>query len=121
MATMVDLTQLTTQKPLLNVTSAAVAEMKRLLKKQVDPELTVRLGVRGGGCSGLNYDIRMDKPRESDRQYDFDGVRVVVDKKSIVLLAGSTLDFSDDLLQGGFRFNNPNAKRSCGCGTSFSV
>ncbi|MDQ2730609.1 MAG: iron-sulfur cluster assembly accessory protein [Armatimonadota bacterium] len=96
--------------------------MKRLLGKQDDPEMCVRVGVRGGGCSGLTYDMKLDKPRnEGDRVWEFGGVKVIVDRKSLLFLAGISLDFSSDLLSGGFRFNNPNATRSCGCGTSFSV
>ena len=108
--------------PLLDVSPSAVAEMKRLLAKQTDPEMGVRIGVRGGGCAGLNYDMKLDKPRaEGDRIWDFDGIKIIVDRKSLLYLAGLTLDFSTDLLSGGFKFNNPNATRSCGCGTSFSV
>lgn len=122
MATATLETGTTAGAPLIDVTPPAITEMKRLLGKQDDPEMCVRVGVRGGGCSGLTYDMKLDKPRnEGDRVWEFDGVKVIVDKKSLLFLAGISLDFSSDLLSGGFRFNNPNATRSCGCGTSFSV
>jgi iron-sulfur cluster assembly protein len=81
----------------------------------------VRLGVRGGGCSGLSYNITFDsQPRERDRVFQFDDIRVFVDPKSFVYLNGITLDWEETLMQRGFVFRNPNAKKSCGCGSSFS-
>jgi iron-sulfur cluster assembly protein len=81
----------------------------------------LRLGVTGGGCSGLSYSIRFDtQPRERDRIYNFDGVRVFVDPKSFVYLHGMTLDYEETLMRQGFNFINPNSSRSCGCGSSFS-
>ena len=121
MSTTVELTR-PVEKPIVDVTPEAVAEMKRLLSKQDDPEMGVRLGVRGGGCAGFNYDLRLDKPRgENDRVWTLDGVKIMVDRKSAVFLAGSALEYSSDLLMGGFKFVNPNATRTCGCGTSFGV
>ncbi|HET6383034.1 MAG TPA: iron-sulfur cluster assembly accessory protein [Armatimonadota bacterium] len=119
---MTELTRPTSDKPLVELTPAAVTELKRLLSKQDDPELGVRLGVRGGGCAGYSYDLRLDKPREEkDRVWEMDGVRVMVDRKSLLFLVGTRLDYSDDLLNGGFKYDNPNVSKSCGCGTSFSV
>jgi iron-sulfur cluster assembly protein len=81
----------------------------------------LRLGVQGGGCSGLSYHIRFDShPRERDRIFEHNGVRVFVDPKSFVYLNGTTLDWEDTLMHQGFVFQNPNAKKSCGCGSSFS-
>jgi iron-sulfur cluster assembly protein len=81
----------------------------------------LRIGVTGGGCSGLSYAIKFDtQPRERDRIYDFDGVRVFVDPKSFLYLHGMTLDYEETLMRQGFNFINPNSSRSCGCGTSFS-
>ena len=111
----------TLDKPLIELTPAAITEAKRILGKQDDPEAGIRIGVRGGGCSGLNYDMKVDAKRDGDHTWEFDGLKVYVDKKSIFYVAGMVLDFTDDLLMGGFKFNNPNATRSCGCGTSFSV
>ena len=80
-----------------------------------------RLGVQGGGCSGLSYNIRFDtQPRERDRVFQFDDVRVFVDPKSFIYLHGMVLDYEESLMHQGFSFQNPNAKKACGCGTSFS-
>ena len=81
----------------------------------------LRLGVQGGGCSGLTYNVRFDsKARVRDRVYDYDGVHVFVDPKSYIYLEGMVLDWEETLLQRQFVFKNPNASKSCGCGTSFS-
>ena len=81
----------------------------------------LRLGVQGGGCSGLSYVIKFDtQPRERDRVFQYGDVRVFVDPKSFIYLHGMVLDWEETLMQRGFVFSNPNAKKSCGCGTSFS-
>ncbi len=81
----------------------------------------LRLGVQGGGCSGLSYNIRFDSnPRERDRVFQFGDVRVFVDPKSFIYLHGMTLDYNETLMQQGFVFVNPNSTKSCGCGSSFS-
>lgn len=82
----------------------------------------LRLGVLGGGCSGLSYQFKFaPAPRPHDHVFEFDGVQVFVDPKSIVFLDGMTLDWKDSLMQSGFVFENPHATKSCGCGTSFSA
>ena len=82
----------------------------------------LRLGVLGGGCSGLSYLFKFEpKPRPTDKVFDFEGVQVFVDPKSYIFLDGMTLDYRESLMQSGFAFDNPNAKKSCGCGTSFSA
>jgi iron-sulfur cluster assembly protein len=82
----------------------------------------LRLGVLGGGCSGLSYQFKFDvKPRPTDNILNFDDVKVFIDPKSLVFLDGMTLDWKDSLIHSGFVFENPNAKKSCGCGTSFSA
>jgi iron-sulfur cluster assembly protein len=82
----------------------------------------LRLGVLGGGCSGLSYQFKFaPEPRSHDNVFQFDDVRVFVDPKSMVFLDGMTLDWQDSLIQSGFVFQNPHAKKSCGCGTSFSA
>jgi iron-sulfur cluster assembly protein len=82
----------------------------------------LRLGVKGGGCSGLSYAMSFDAhPRERDHIFEFDGVRVFIDPKSFVYLHGMTLDYEETLMRQGFNFINPNSSRSCGCGSSFSV
>ena len=107
----------------LQVTHRAVKRIRiAMAKENVSPEEGgLRLGVLGGGCSGLSYSIRFDtRPRERDRVYDFEGVRLFVDPKSFVYLHGMTLDYEQTLLKHGFNFINPNSTRSCGCGSSFS-
>lgn len=82
----------------------------------------VRVGVQGGGCSGLTYQLKFDTVlNENDKMFEDKGVRIVVDKKSFLYLVGTELDFSDGLNGKGFQFNNPNATRTCGCGESFAV
>jgi iron-sulfur cluster assembly protein len=107
----------------LQVTERAVRRIRIAMEKEnVSPEEGgLRLGVLGGGCSGLSYSIKFDtKARERDRVYDFDGVRVFVDPKSFLYLHGMTLDYEETLMRQGFNFINPNSSRSCGCGSSFS-
>jgi|ERR1035441_6542999 iron-sulfur cluster assembly protein len=107
----------------LQVTERAIKRIRAAMAKEgVSPEEGgLRLGVMGGGCSGLSYSIKFDtRPRERDRIYNFDGVRVFVDPKSFVYLHGMTLDYEETLMRQGFNFVNPNSKRSCGCGSSFS-
>jgi len=109
--------------PGLQVTDRAVKRIRIAMEKEgISPEEGgLRLGVLGGGCSGLSYSIKFDtRPRERDRIYEFDGVRVFVDPKSFVYLHGMTLDYEETLMRQGFNFINPNSSRSCGCGSSFS-
>ena len=103
------------------VTDTAVREIKKILERQT-PGTFLRIGVKGGGCSGLSYLMNLDTQMgEADRDFQFGDVKVVVDLKALVYLNGLTLDYTGDLLNGAFRFNNPQAKRSCGCGSSFSI
>ncbi|MFN3648916.1 MAG: HesB/IscA family protein [Armatimonadota bacterium] len=112
---------------LLTLTPAAIDKAREFLSRMDDPEgLYLRLGVRGGGCSGFSYVIEFDRDVDPkyDRLFEFDGLKVVVDRKSLVLLAGTTVDYTGDLHmvgEGGFAFQNPNASRSCGCGVSFQA
>lgn len=85
------------------------------------PEKGLRVKVIGGGCSGLQYKMDMDAPREGDKVFERDGAKVVVDRKSFLYLNGTELDFQDTLMSSGFSLRNPNVKRTCGCGQSFSV
>ena len=107
----------------LQVTEKALRRIRTAMAKEgISPaEGGLRLGVLGGGCSGLSYSVKFDtQPRERDRIYDFDGVRVFVDPKSFLYLHGMTLDYEETLMRQGFNFINPNSTRSCGCGSSFS-
>ena len=91
-------------------------------KEGISENVGVRVAVKGGGCSGLTYDLQItDKELESDKIVEQHGVKVMVDKKSYIFLVGTELEFSDGLNGKGFVFANPNAKKTCGCGTSFSV
>lgn len=111
-----------TQAPLVTLTEAAVAEVKRLMDVQDLTEGGLRLGVKGGGCSGLSYTINFDeKIGEFDTVCEQDGVKVIVDAKSAIYLEGMQLDYQKDLVSGGFKFINPNASKTCGCGESFSA
>lgn len=110
--------------PGIQVTERAVNHIRAAMAKEgISPtEGGLRLGVTGGGCSGLSYAIKFDThPRERDRVYEFDGVRVFVDPKSFIYLNGMTLDYEESLMRQGFNFINPNSTRSCGCGSSFSA
>lgn len=107
----------------LTVTSAAAGKLRELLvKEQKNPAMTgLRLGVQGGGCSGLSYFMDWDEAQPSDRVFEQDGVKVFVDPRSILHLSGSVLDYSEGLMSSGFAIKNPNGKSSCGCGHSFSA
>lgn len=108
---------------MITLSEKAVNEVKRLITEQKLPEDTgLRMGVRGGGCSGLSYALNFDtEQKESDRVFNFEGVKVLIDSKSFLYLAGTTLDYTDGLNGSGFTFDNPNATQSCGCGSSFSA
>ena len=106
---------------MITVTSSAVSEAKRLLEKQGKPTLALRIGVQGGGCSGLSYKLGFDVAHPGDLVSEFEGIKVIVDPKSNLYLEGTTLDFVDGLEGRGFKFLNPQAKKTCGCGESFSV
>ena len=108
----------------INVTEKAQARILAGLEKQgVSPaEGGLRLGIQGGGCSGLSYSVQFDtQARERDRIFQFGEVRIFVDPKSFLYLHGMTLDWEDTLMRQGFVFKNPNVSKSCGCGTSFSI
>ena len=99
-----------------------VTEQARIKIEELKAKEGIRVGVQGGGCSGLMYDLEFDGvQRESDHVFEDKGVRIFVDKKSLLYLIGTELDFSDGLNGKGFQFKNPNASRTCGCGESFSV
>ncbi len=106
----------------VSVSPKAVQMAKQALAKRGTPNGMLRLGVKGGGCSGFSYVIEFaDEARGRDHVFEFEGLKVVVDPKSLVFLNGSTLDYEVKLMQHGFKFVNPNEKGGCGCGESFSV
>ena len=104
------------------LTEKAAKQVKQLMEAQRLENVYLRMGVKGGGCSGLSYSLEFDNEvGPHDKKFDIDGVAVVCDAKSYLYLNGTTLDYVTEGLQGGFTFNNPQAKSSCGCGTSFSA
>ncbi len=107
----------------VSLTATAVKQVMELKQAQnLGEEVFLRMGVRGGGCSGMSYALEFDSEKTAhDREFEVEGVKVVVDKKSYLYLAGTTLDYVREGLTGGFTFVNPNAKSSCGCGTSFTA
>ena len=106
----------------VQMTPVALKRVKELMESQALQDAFLRMGVKGGGCSGLSYNLEFDTELgKFDKQFDVDGVKVVVDAKSYLYLNGSTLDYVAQGLTGGFTFQNPHAKSSCGCGTSFTT
>jgi iron-sulfur cluster assembly accessory protein len=108
----------------LLLTERAAQEVKTILEQQkLDATGTfLRLGVKGGGCSGFSYSLDLTETKsDMDEEFDVHGVKVVCDPKSYLYLNGTTLDFKDEIMGRGFVFNNPNATTSCGCGSSFSA
>jgi iron-sulfur cluster assembly protein len=105
----------------IQVTPKAVAKIREAFARE-GVTGGLRLGVLGGGCSGLSYQFKFDKqPRAGDRVFDYGDVQVFVDPKSMLYLDGMTLDWKDSLIHSGFVFENPHAKKACGCGTSFTA
>lgn len=107
----------------IDITEKAIKQIKRIKEENNIPqEYGLRVGVKGGGCSGLTYQLSFDaKQNENDTVIEKDGLKLFVDAKSLFYLSGTVLDFSDGLNGKGFIFNNPNAVRTCGCGESFGV
>ncbi|MBP6091248.1 MAG: hypothetical protein RIT10_35 [Bacteroidota bacterium] len=107
---------------MVTVTDTAKKQALRLMEDDGKDGFFIRVGVEGGGCSGLMYKLTFDnEEKEDDKSFIDNGIKVVVDKKSYLYLIGTTLDFSGGLNGKGFVFNNPNAGRTCGCGESFSL
>ncbi len=106
---------------MMQITPLAVSEVKHILEKQGNPALGLRLGVKGGGCSGLSYAMGFDSQHEGDNVFDFEGLKVFVDPKSYLYLSNTAVDFQEGLEGRGFKFINPSAHKTCGCGESFSV
>lgn len=108
---------------MISITPRAISEVKRIIDEQSLPEGTaLRLGVKGGGCSGFSYTLGFDdRVAEVDQTFVNEGIQVVCDPKSFLYLSGTELDFEESLMGRGFKFGNPNATKSCGCGESFSV
>lgn len=106
---------------MIAITDTAADKVRSLIDAEGVPDLALRVAVRPGGCSGYSYEMFFDADRaEDDQTADYNGVQVVVDPSSAMLLEGATLDYKDGLQGAGFSIDNPNAQRTCGCGQSFS-
>ena len=108
----------------VKITASAAREFKKVIVEQQMPDtIALRVGVKGGGCSGFEYQLEFDDKvnEDADLLVEMHGVRVAVDKKSALFLDGTEIDFHEGLDKRGFVFNNPNATKSCGCGSSFSA
>jgi len=106
----------------VSFTEGAVSELKKLIDQQeISPDFGLRVGVEGGGCSGMNYILGFDQKKDGDQEFVIDGIRTFMHKAHGLYLAGMQIDFQNGLNARGFVFNNPNAASTCGCGTSFSV
>lgn len=108
---------------MITITERAYKEVRRIIDEQNLPEDTVlRIGVKGGGCSGFSYTLGFDdKLNEVDQISEYEDVKIACDPKSFLYLSGTELDFEESLMGRGFRFGNPNASKTCGCGESFSA
>ncbi|MEO0582010.1 MAG: iron-sulfur cluster assembly accessory protein [Bacteroidota bacterium] len=110
------------QTPLVTFTPSAITELKDIQQKeQLTEDKVVRVGVKGGGCSGLSYILEYDIKGEQDDVFQIEGITVVMDKRHALYVMGMEVDYKRGLNDRGFIFNNPNAKESCGCGVSFST
>ncbi len=108
--------------PPVRLTPKAADEVRKLIKTKNVPEgFGLRVGVRGGGCSGMSYILGFDKQRENDLRFDLDDLTLIMDRRHGLYLMGTTVDYHDGLDARGFTFENPNAASSCGCGSSFGV
>lgn len=105
----------------VEVSPKALQQIKKVLAREPQPGQFLRIGVKGGGCSGLEYVMKADTVRHDyDMEIEADGITIVCDAKSAVYLRGAVLEYTGNLVGGGFQFKNPNAGRTCGCGTSFT-
>lgn len=106
----------------IHLTERALVEVRNIIReKNVPTEYGLRVGVQGGGCSGMSYLLGFDKPKTGDETFDLDGVVLMMDRKHAMYVMGMEVDFQDGLNARGFTFNNPQAKSTCGCGSSFSA
>jgi iron-sulfur cluster assembly protein len=105
----------------VTLTDRAADRIKELIAADNREGQGLRVKVVGGGCSGLQYKVDFDVPKATDKIFERDGAKLLVDMKSLLYLTGTELDYKDELMQSGFVFQNPNVKKSCGCGASFAV
>lgn len=108
--------------PIVGLTALAATKIKEIRgEENIEDSYGLRLKVQGGGCSGFSYDLYFDQPQAADKQLEINGVKLVVDQMSLMYLAGTEIDYVEGLHGAGFKFNNPNVKSTCGCGSSFST
>lgn len=113
--------ELTTTSPVV-LTQGAIQAIQQLYNKpDFDQKKSLRIGVKGGGCSGMTYVLEFDYPQEKDMHFTIDGIPCIMDRAHEIYLLGMEVDWQDGLQNRGFTFTNPNASKTCGCGTSFSV
>ena len=105
----------------VNITESAAQRINEIVASEKREGQGLRLKVVGGGCSGLQNKLDFDQPKTTDRIFERDGAKVIVDLKSLLYLSGTELDYKETLMQSGFIIQNPNVKRTCGCGASFTV
>jgi iron-sulfur cluster insertion protein len=111
-----------TEEPLVALSDKAAEKVKEIrAEESIEESYALRLKVQGGGCSGFSYDLYFDQPQEGDRPFDVKGVKLICDEMSLMYLVGTEIDYVEGLHGAGFKFNNPNVKSTCGCGSSFSV
>ena len=106
---------------MVTLTDIAAKKVGEFLSSQDQPEAGLRVQVKGGGCSGFQYQLALDEKRDGDQVFDVDGVRIIVDELSLKYVDGSTVDYTESLMGAGFQVNNPNVVAACGCGSSFRV
>ena len=110
------------QNAIITVTKPAVKRLKAVMKSDDKEGYSLRMSVEGGGCSGMTYKMSFDNDKqEFDKVFESQGINIICDLQSWMYLKGTNIEYSDDMLNGGFKISNPNAERTCGCGTSFSV
>lgn len=109
---------------MISLTPVAIAKVKEIMSKQTPVPVALRVGVRGGGCSGFQYAMQFanaDELKETDEMLDLDGLKVAVDQMSLMYLESTEIDYIETIPESGFKFTNPNVKRTCGCGQSFDA
>lgn len=122
MNTLVEPQNIQTQQAPVILTDGAVRQFKTIIADQnIDSQYGLRVGVKGGGCSGFSYELGFDEQKEGDSVYAINGMKVFMKKAHAIYLLGMEIDFKEGLNNRGFSFTNPNAKETCGCGTSFSA
>jgi iron-sulfur cluster assembly accessory protein len=108
--------------PMVGLSDKAAEKVKEIRgEENIEETYALRLKVQGGGCSGFSYDLYFDQPQEGDRPFEVKGVKLICDEMSLMYLLGTEIDYVEGLHGAGFKFNNPNVKSTCGCGSSFSV